>query len=131
MASSTIEITFCHTCGFRYKAHWLAERLRQRLPGATVTETPVTAPLGSFVVLVDGKVVYEKSRSFHGSDPQPTPSDVQELVRSLTWKSLTLEEVNDFSELHQAQIVAGASPPWAVKKFNPRTGSPSRQETRT
>merc|ERR1712216_862864 len=91
---SSINVTFCHTCGFRYKAQWLAYKLSELLPSTTrVTTTPVTAPLGSFVVSVDGNVVYEKSRSFHGTNPQPTPSEVDELVRSIASRALCVGDV--------------------------------------
>jgi len=124
-----IDIQFCHTCGFRYKAQWLADKLTELLPNSQITSSPVSWPLGSFVVSSnDGKVLYEKNKSFHGSNPQPTPEEVQALVMKLAPRGLTEEEILDFDKLHQAQITAGASPPWAVKHFNPRTGSPMRQK---
>ena len=118
----TIEITFCHTCGFRYKAQWLADKLTELLPDDIVTLTPVSSPLGSFVVSWNGKTVYEKSRSFHASEPQPTPSEIDALVSQLGPRALLPEELDDFSQFHKGQIVAGPSPPWAVKHFDPRTG---------
>merc|ERR1712216_790797 len=126
----TVQIRFCHTCGFRYKAAWLADKLAELMPGTQIISTPVDHPLGSFVVSVNGEVIYEKSRSFHGSNPQPTPTDIEELVKLMAPRGLTAEELADFRELHQAQIVAGPSPPWSVKIFNPRTGSPRRDEER-
>ena len=121
---NTFEVRFCHTCGFRYKASWLANILSTRLPTAKVTLNPVTAPLGSFVVYKDGKTAYEKSRSFHADEPQPTPREINTLVQQLTSQKLTPKELAEYQALHKGQIKAGASPPWAIKVFDPHTGDP-------
>ena len=121
---NSIDIRFCHTCGFRYKAQWLGSKLLGLLgPAANVTITPVASPLGSFVVTVGGHVAYEKDRSFHGGAPQPTPADVDTLVAQLTGQSLSPEERAEYQAMHRAQIRAGPSPPWSVKLFDPRTGA--------
>lgn len=124
-AIQTVDVRFCHTCGFRYKAHWLASTLRDLLPStAKVTLTPVSAPVGSFMVSCDGKTVYEKSRQFHGSAPQPTPEEIDTLVQRLAPRSLTPAELADYRLIHRGQMKAGMSPPWAIKMFDPRTGAP-------
>jgi len=121
-----IDVCFCHTCGFRYKAKWLVDLLSARLPHTTVTITPVTAPLGSFTVAVDGEMAYEKSCSFHAGEPQPTPDEVGALVCQLTHLALAPAELADYRQLHAGQAKAGMSPPWAIKVFDPRTGAPVR-----
>jgi len=118
-----VDIRFCHTCGFRYKAAWLAGILSKQLPTTKVTLSPVTTPLGSFVVSVNGKSIYEKSRSFHADEPQPTPKEINSLVQNLTSQALTPKQLLEYQALHKGQIKAGMSPPWAVKLFDPHTGA--------
>ena len=118
-----VDVRFCHTCGFRYKAAWLAGSLSKRLPSTKVTLSPVTSPLGSFVVRVNGSTIYEKSRSFHADEPQPTPKEITSLVQNLTSQALTPKELREYQALHKGQIKAGMSPPWAIKMFDPHTGA--------
>mgnify|MGYP004325339905 CR=1 FL=1 len=60
------------------KAEWFGERLKERVPSATVT--PIEQK-GKMFIKVDGEQVYSKG-GFNATNPQPTPAEVAQFYSS-------------------------------------------------
>ena len=74
--------------------------------------TPIETK-GKMFIRVNGEQVYSKG-GFNATNPQPTPTEVDELMISLTTAAgkampLTDEEKTTFQAMHEAQIKAGKS----------------------
>jgi len=77
-----------------------------------VVGTPIQTK-GKMFVRLNGAQIYSKG-GFNATNPQPTPEEADELVRTITEaagtaKPLSERELADFRALHAAQIAKGKS----------------------